>query len=244
MVRPAKDVRQGIMNVYLRNPTVERGRQSMFSLFQPTVKPDNCFRKHEMLSRSIKKMERTLDSVLRSIGNPTLASDLISRSPSPTSDSVPPFPGAAETSTSADHSNRARILDRSPTPSTMEQQSQNLPQPSNSPKLHSLPDNTLNPLGLLAEASLTNTKLPAPPNYYNQNVGVASRNYFKPGMWWIYTVHENQFRLSCCGCLYSRTDDQFTIKTAVYWEADSTWNAEFCIYWRSRCFIQYVGSLP
>jgi len=129
-------------------------------------------------------MERTLDTVLRSIGNPTLAAGLTSRSPSPTSDNVPSFAGAAGTE-SADHSNRVGILDRSTTPSlansTPEQRGKLL-QPSNSPKLHSLPDNTLNPLGLLAEASLANTKLPAPSNDNNLNVGVASRNYFKPGM--------------------------------------------------------------
>lgn len=60
-----------------------------------------------------------------------------------------------------------------------------------SPKLHSLPDNSLNPLGLLAEASLANRRAMA--NYPSslvarstdsneaRQVGVASDNYFKPG---------------------------------------------------------------
>lgn len=58
-----------------------------------------------------------------------------------------------------------------------------------SPKLHSLPDNTLNPLGLLAEASLANrraqaaTKTETTSNGTQQRrLGVASDVYFKPGM--------------------------------------------------------------
>lgn len=60
-----------------------------------------------------------------------------------------------------------------------------------SPKLHSLPDNTLNPLGLLAEASLANRRQQASGSngstalLANDNderkVGVASALYFKPG---------------------------------------------------------------
>jgi hypothetical protein len=59
-----------------------------------------------------------------------------------------------------------------------------------SPKLHSLPDNTLNPLGLLAEASLANRRAQAtvtkvesgtPDETPGPKLGVASDVYFKPG---------------------------------------------------------------
>ncbi|KAF8553703.1 hypothetical protein OG21DRAFT_1200025 [Imleria badia] len=40
-------------------------------------------RKHELLTRSLRKMERTLDTVLRSIGEPSKTSRVLSRSPSP-----------------------------------------------------------------------------------------------------------------------------------------------------------------
>ena len=59
-----------------------------------------------------------------------------------------------------------------------------------SPKLHSLPDNTLNPLGLLAEASLANRRAQASAAKIEANItddtqrpklGVASDVYFKPG---------------------------------------------------------------
>ena len=88
-------------------------------------------RKHELLSRSIKNLENTLDSVIRSMN-------------------IPPY---------------------SPPPS---------PSIHPSPKLHSLPDNSLNPLGLLAEASLANSNNLSSSNHVS-SVGVAARNYFKPG---------------------------------------------------------------
>lgn len=64
---------------------------------------------------------------------------------------------------------------------------------SGSPRLHSLPDNELNPLGLLAEASLANRRaqnrsLPqVHPSVVDlsdgkQKLGVANDVYFKPGM--------------------------------------------------------------
>lgn len=153
-------------------------------------------RKHEILTRSLRKMERTLDTVLRSIGNPSIASGMISRSPSPDS---------ANAATSSRHGTQA-LLARSPSPSlglsaaggsssagptsgtgginpnaTQNHSSQyaspttSFSGPSHnhtgsgqapirpkqqpgSPKLHSLPDNSLNPLGLLAEASLANRR--------------------------------------------------------------------------------------
>jgi hypothetical protein len=55
--------------------------------------------------------------------------------------------------------------------------------------LHSLPDNSLNPLGLLAEASLANRRAVAAQSPTDgplsaggtDKVGVASDLYFKPG---------------------------------------------------------------
>ncbi|KXN93253.1 hypothetical protein AN958_00178 [Leucoagaricus sp. SymC.cos] len=145
-------------------------------------------------------MEKTLDTVLRSIGNPSIASGMISRSPSPS---------AQTTTTQA-------LLARSPSPipgtsttpnthpggstSTTGGTSTSYPSypshPPGSPKLHSLPDNSLNPLGLLAEASLANRRahVSSGPDTLNggvvskiasasdgQTLGVASDNYFKPG---------------------------------------------------------------
>jgi len=121
-------------------------------------------------------MERTLDTVLRSIGNPSITSGMISRSPSP----------------SAQNSGTHALLDRTPSPepssSTSRHHTSNQQQAPSSPKLHSLPDNSLNPLGLLAEASLANRRAhvgradgPTKPDDTPQ-MGVASDNYFKPGM--------------------------------------------------------------
>ena len=121
-------------------------------------------------------MERTLDTVLRSIGNPGIASGMVSRSPSPSPQTV----------------TVQALLADSPSPPAS---STFRPQPSHhqpgSPKLHSLPDNSLNPLGLLAEASLANRRAQAinqsgivarstDPGE-NPKLGVASDNYFKPG---------------------------------------------------------------
>lgn len=121
-------------------------------------------------------MERTLDTVLRSIGNPGIASGMVSRTPSPTPQAV----------------TVQALLADSPSPPAS---STFRPQPSNhqsgSPKLHSLPDNSLNPLGLLAEASLANRRAQAvnqsgivarsTGHGENPKLGVASDNYFKPG---------------------------------------------------------------
>lgn len=130
-------------------------------------------------------MERTLDSVLRSIGNPDIASGYVSRSPSPSAQTAttqallasPSPPPSAERSASFQHT---------------QQQPAKFAQPG-SPKLHSLPDNSLNPLGLLAEASLANRRAQAGSGHSIkagevpstdgdfQKVGVASDLYFKPG---------------------------------------------------------------
>ena len=91
-------------------------------------------------------MERTLDKVLRSIGNPGMASGEASPKMSP---ARPAFTFQA-------------LLADSPSPpasSTFQPQQSN--QQSGSPKLHSLPDNSLNPLGPLAEVSPANRRTQA-----------------------------------------------------------------------------------
>jgi hypothetical protein len=121
-------------------------------------------------------MERTLDTVLRSIGNPAITSGMISRSPTPSPQNV---------------TTQALLESPSPPPSatSFEPSSHN---PPGSPILHSLPDNNLNPLGLLAEASLANRRVNAAKHDPNSpqdqeeadestKLGVASDNYFKPG---------------------------------------------------------------
>ncbi|KAL5511348.1 hypothetical protein ACEPAH_4564 [Sanghuangporus vaninii] len=132
-------------------------------------------KKHEQLTRSLRKMEKTLDTVLRSIGNPGLSSivsGMVSRSPSP--------------SNTANKTQALLETPSPPPPSAMH----SLHHPG-SPRLHSLPDNELNPLGLLAEASLANRRAQyhaqnntrtenSSPNA-TRNIGVASDAYFKPG---------------------------------------------------------------
>ncbi|KAG6867611.1 hypothetical protein C0993_000552 [Termitomyces sp. T159_Od127] len=125
-------------------------------------------KRNELLTRSLRKMEKALDTVLRSVGNPGIASAMVSRSPSP----------------SAQAAGTSALLAESPSPPPQPQS-----QPG-SPKLHSLPDNALNPLGLLAEASLANRRALHPKKSPLQvrddpadtpQMGVASDNYFKPG---------------------------------------------------------------
>ncbi|KAI9510279.1 fungal-specific transcription factor domain-containing protein [Russula earlei] len=147
-------------------------------IFEESNRGKRTSKKHELLTRSLKKMERTLDTVLKSIGNPSIASGMVSRSPSPSiSNNVtqallsqqvdqPPSPPAVTFSTSS-----SRVA------------------PPSSPKLHSLPDNSLNPLGLLAEASLANRRAHAASSGRKTSgmarppapMGVASDAYFKPG---------------------------------------------------------------
>ncbi|KAF5373845.1 hypothetical protein D9758_000913 [Tetrapyrgos nigripes] len=138
-------------------------------IFEESNRGKRSSKKHELLTRSLRKMERTLDTVLRSIGNPSIASGMISRSPSPN--------GTAQSSTTQ------ALLARSPTPPPSGELYH-----GGSPKLHSLPDNSLNPLGLLAEASLANRRAqgnnPSAMTHINpagNKIGVASDNYFKPG---------------------------------------------------------------
>lgn len=131
-----------------------------------------------------------MDTVLRSIGNPALTAGLTSRSASPSSDAARPSGSGSSGPLAGIPSHHApvNLLNQSPSPRPSvsplpgREVVNRLQQPPDSPKLHSLPDNTLNPLGLLAEASLANTKfMPRPSTENNVNVGVASRNYFKPG---------------------------------------------------------------
>ncbi|KAF6763809.1 fungal-specific transcription factor domain-containing protein [Ephemerocybe angulata] len=118
-------------------------------IFEESNRGKRSSKKHEQLSRSLRKMERTLDTVLKSIGNPSIASGMISR-----------------TASYSSHHHHGHV--------------------PGSPKLHSLPDNALNPLGLLAEASLANRRSQASKPQRNTStgdpkLGVASDNYFKPG---------------------------------------------------------------
>ncbi|KAF7440277.1 hypothetical protein PC9H_000621 [Pleurotus ostreatus] len=141
-------------------------------IFEESNRGKRSSKKHELLTRSLRKMEKTLDTVLRSIGNPTIASGMISRSPSPSAQTV---------TTQA-------LLGSTPSPPASPFPHGQRP---GSPKLHSLPDNALNPLGLLAEASLANRRatvsnsaaLAARPSSKDgpQSLGVASANYFRPG---------------------------------------------------------------
>ena len=119
-------------------------------------------------------MERTLDTVLRSLGNPNLAAGLLSRSPSPSLQT---------------QNTQALINSPSPPPSPEHRHQHPYGAPT-SPKMHSLPDNALNPLGLLAEASLANRRAQANAKAVSAadssgdqsgKVGVASDVYFKPG---------------------------------------------------------------
>ncbi|KAF8499925.1 hypothetical protein JB92DRAFT_2743342 [Gautieria morchelliformis] len=147
-------------------------------IFEESNRGKRSSKKHELLTRSLRKMERTLDTVLRSISHPgtsALASGMVSRSPSPSANSQ-----TAQT----------QALMNSPSPPTQEDISPS-DFPPGSPKLHSLPDNSLNPLGLLAEASLSNRRAqiannPSARTSFLQpegssKIGVASDVYFKPG---------------------------------------------------------------
>ena len=128
-------------------------------------------RKHEILTRPLRKMERTLDTVLRSLGNPTLAAGLMSPSPSPSLQAK---------------NTQALINTPSPPGSPAQHHPHHAP---TSPKLPSLPEDALNPLGLLAEASLANRRAQASAkatstavaSNEDSKVGVASDVYFKPG---------------------------------------------------------------
>lgn len=147
-------------------------------VFEESNRGKRSSKKHEILTRSLRKMERTLDTVLRSIGNPGIASGMVSRTPSPA-------PAQAATTQAL-----IAASPSPPPPSSATRNQSNHHQPPGSPKLHSLPDNSLNPLGLLAEASLANRRAHAnnksgmvarSTDLNETKLGVASDNYFKPG---------------------------------------------------------------
>lgn len=175
--RHVSAVKREITSAFSKSRTGGNGRPSEFILsFSESLNEwlSNSTRKHEILTRSLRKMERTLDTVLKSIGNPSIVSGMISRSPSP--------------SAQLDATQALMSQTESPSPTYYQHRSQN---PPSSPKLHSLPDNSLNPLGLLAEASLANRRAqvahPAQPSPGSggdppKAMGVASDAYFKPGM--------------------------------------------------------------
>ena len=171
----------------MRNLTAENGQTSkpFPRKFTPTIYSYRSPRKHEVLARSMRKIERTLDTVLRSLGNPNTVSAMLSRSPSPTSHNdgrdtaITPPQIIATRELMPDSDNE------SPAQTPLE------PAAQNSPKLHSLPNDTLSPLGLLAETSLATRKATAEhhghlyPRPFDDTgtakVGVASEVYFKPG---------------------------------------------------------------
>ncbi|KAI0748453.1 fungal-specific transcription factor domain-containing protein [Daedaleopsis nitida] len=139
-------------------------------IFEESNRGKRSTKKHEILTRSLRKMERTLDTVLRSLGNPNLAAGILSRSPSPSL-----------------QSQNTQALINSPSPPATPERRHHSHHAPMSPKMHSLPDNTLNPLGLLAEASLANRRAQAAGSstdaatLKNGKLGVASDVYFKPG---------------------------------------------------------------
>lgn len=147
-------------------------------------------------------MERTLDTVLRSISNPgltSLASGMVSQSPSPPPDDSSSQDVAGSPEHPAFHNALAStISDAMSRPHNASTYGAAVAHGAGSPKLHSLPDNVLNPLGLLAEASSSlrrgkqtisqspsasgNKNPMSLANLDNPKVGVANLGvYFKPG---------------------------------------------------------------
>ena len=159
-------------------------------------------------------MERTLDTVLRSIGNPGIASGMVSRSPSPSPQTV---------------TVQALLADSPSPPASSTFRPQPIHHQSGSPKLHSLPDNSLNPLGLLAEASLANRRAQAVNQSgivarstdpgENLKLGVASDNYFKPGTCLCFCIDYTS------NLNIDRPNDNPPATAIVYRAPDSTRNA-------------------
>ncbi|GAB1520053.1 hypothetical protein RhiTH_003126 [Rhizoctonia solani] len=161
-------------------------------VFEESNRGKKPSKKQENLMRQLKRMEVTLDTLMHSISHPginSLPAGTVTRSPTPSSPSVQALMGSPSVST-PDMTNTS-------TGSSLQKP---LEKPrSSSPRLHMLPDNTLNPLGLLAEASLANRRdkgtssgiggmLPGNLNEDDGSgkvdgrpVGVASDAYFKPG---------------------------------------------------------------
>ncbi|KAG6828107.1 hypothetical protein H0H92_009192 [Tricholoma furcatifolium] len=150
-------------------------------IFEESNRGKRASKKNEFLTRSLRKMERTLDTVLRSIGNPGITSGMVSRSPSPSAQAAGTSALLADADMPSPHDGGSSYAGHG------QQQGS-----TGSPKLHSLPDNALNPLGLLAEASLANRRVQHPgaspmlargvPGGDKPQMGVASDNYFKPAL--------------------------------------------------------------
>lgn len=208
-------------------------------IFEESNRGKRSTKKSEALQRSLNKMEKTLDIVLRSLGNPALqaVTEGGSRSPSPdhespglardTANLMSPSPSALHTPETSMlppigtrsggdlHSSgtpgfSARPPSTHPLAATLTGASSSSGsigsrvRPPASPKLDSLPDNTLNPLGLLADTSLAHRRekeglltdeehisglIPAvtqprtdgEPAAEGQKIGLANDRYFKPG---------------------------------------------------------------
>lgn len=197
-------------------------------------------RKHEILTRSLRKMERTLDTVLRSLGNPALASGILSRSPSPSLQT---------------QNTQALINSPSPPPSPDRRHHRPHHAPT-SPKLHSLPEDALNPLGLLAEASLANRRSQANTKASSsegsggkeRKVGVASDVYFKPGM----SPPLPSIRYLCCVLRVAaprahvsfRPDDDPAATATVHRATGAARDAQLCQHGGGRRVIQNVSPPP
>ncbi|CAG7849352.1 SubName: Full=Uncharacterized protein {ECO:0000313/EMBL:CCA78067.1} [Serendipita indica DSM 11827] len=172
--------------------------QDVFDPKEGKPKATRGARKHEQLTKSLRKMERTLDTVLRSISNPaltSLAGGMVSQSPSPPPDGGSSAPDVAASPDRPDF-HQDGGMQPIPNPATY---GAAVAPVGGSPRLHSLPDNVLNPLGLLAEASSSlrrgkpgsaNSPASAGPQkgqmsasaLDNPKVGVANLGvYFKPG---------------------------------------------------------------
>ncbi|KZT09576.1 uncharacterized protein LAESUDRAFT_722542 [Laetiporus sulphureus 93-53] len=146
-------------------------------IFEESNRGKRSTKKHEILTRSLRKMERTLDTIFRSLGAPP--SEGPSRSPSPPGQPPP--------------SGETHPLLATPPGSPKQHHRRHSDHPPSSPKLPSLPDDSLNPLGLLAEASLANRRAQAgvksdlastallTRTSEPSRMGVASDLYFKPG---------------------------------------------------------------
>ena len=143
-----------------------------------------CVERYDMKAYLCAVYARTLVLVITGFSGrapPGIASGMLSRSPSP----------SAQT-----QGTQALLATPSPPQSPIVPNGlHHLHQAPGSPKLHSLPDNTLNPLGLLAEASLANRRAqaaaakvdPLAGSAISQDgqqpkLGVASDVYFKPGL--------------------------------------------------------------
>ncbi|KAH8927074.1 hypothetical protein BT69DRAFT_1278266 [Atractiella rhizophila] len=126
-------------------------------IFEESQRGKRSNKKHDAMASSLKKMEQTLDVVLKSISHPGVMASSAGMltgtppiAPITLSPTTRPLPVAIDPRLD-DDSRRGRS---STQPSVRDASREKPP----SPRLHSLPDNTLNPLGLLAEASLQNSR--------------------------------------------------------------------------------------